>query len=261
VAIVRNYLNSLIPEDYRIADKQNIGIAGFTLDVRVRESIKMDADVPTTVLEDGSFANDHVVIKPIVLEIDGSVSDIKLQADEISELLGVPRQPVGVITKYLPDRTRSQIGKINGIIRQAQDIIQSIDPYVEDFGNLTGLFGDESISRRNTQKFFDTLEKLRQARSPIVIQMPYRTYDNMVLTTITINKDNIGEPLNYSISATEVRFTTIEATSVRNASAGTKGQTEGNTNKGRSSGASADGDPKAETFKRSIFSVPEGAVR
>jgi len=256
MAIVRNYLNSLLPDDYRIADKQNIGIAGFTLDVRVRESIKMDADVPTTVLEDGSFANDHVIIKPITLEIDGSVSDIKLQADEVTQILGLQRQEAGVISKYLPDRTRSQISKVNGIIRQAQDVIESIDPYVEDFGNLTGLFGDQSISRRNTQKFFDTLEKLRQARAPIVIQMPYRTYDNMLLTTITISKDNVGEPLNYSLTATEVRFTTIEATTARNPAAGTKGQTAGNTNKGRSSGASANGNPQAESFKRSIFAAP-----
>ena len=64
----------------RTDDRQEIGIGGFTADVRVNESIQMTSDAPDNYVEDGSVINDHVINNPIVLSIDGEVADIHEKA-------------------------------------------------------------------------------------------------------------------------------------------------------------------------------------
>jgi hypothetical protein len=213
-------------------DLVSVGIGSYVSDVRVKESARFESSAPVTFLENGSFVNDHIINRPIVLQIEGEVSDIQERPTITQDLFKRFNQEVGNISRYLPPNTTSQINKIQSIASSVGDVIMKAD----DVENLYGLFGDKSSAKKNTKKFIDFLKNVRAAKIPIVIQMPYRKYANMVITSITINNDNQFEPLAYSLTAQQIRFAQIEFSAVenykKNPSGGTGGQTDGAKNKG-----------------------------
>lgn len=240
MARIEDYITQQLPESVKVDDRQKIGIGGFTLDVRVRESIKDESTAPLTVLEDGSFAHDHIILSPTVLQIDGEVSDIKVDPNPAIKALKRGSATVGVISKYLPTHTQSQLNRIQTLAVQTRDTIQKVDSVINDFGQVFDFFGNKSGSATPQQLFFDTMQAIRKSKQLIQIEMPFKVYQNMAIIGITINTDNVGAPLGYSITAQEIRFAQVKLVGVErykaNPSAGLGGQTDTNQNKGRNGG-------------------------
>lgn len=244
MAIVNDYLNTKLGRTLNVNDNEQIGIAGFNLDVRVRESTRMESSAPTKVLEDGSFANDHIIVNPVILQIDGEVSDIHLAPSVAQNIQRRVARRVGVVSRYLPAFTNSQLNRVQTIANDVLDVTRKIDDVIEDGESFFDLFGDKSESTAITQKFFDTMDKLRLAKALVKIQMPDKLYENMAITSLTINRDNQFEPLTYSLTAQEVRFAAIEFEAVdrykANPSTSLGGQTDEPTNKGVNKGKEVD---------------------
>jgi len=100
-----DYLN----RPFEQTDKEEIGIGGFTALVRVNESTSLTSQAPTIYLEDGSFAQDHIILDPMVLTIDGDVSEIHIKQSAFSEEQSRINANVGVIAQYLPSKTQMQV--------------------------------------------------------------------------------------------------------------------------------------------------------
>ena len=83
---ITDYLAASLPAEIRTDDIQQIGIAGFHADARITQSEEKSQDLPITPLEDGSFLNDHIIKKPTVITIEGSVLDIKLEGLPIPDI-------------------------------------------------------------------------------------------------------------------------------------------------------------------------------
>lgn len=240
MANVSSYLEQKIPRDIRVADTQQIGIGAFTALVRVTETVNFESSAPTTILEDGSSVNDHIINQPITLQITGEVSDIQALPTQADLIINNVNANLGTITKYLPANTSFQISKINTIVNEARDIVNRLDDVINDSQQIYNLFGNKSLGKKNTQKFFDSMEKIRRAKLPIKIQMPYKVYEKMAIVSITINTDNQAEPLSFSINAQEIRFAKVDFVGIEefkeNPSTALKGQTDGATNKGVNEG-------------------------
>ena len=58
--------------------------------------------------------------------------------------------------------------------------------------------------------FFDFLESNYINKRLLTIEMPFRNYENMLITSLTITKDNsTNQKLKYSLSAKEIRFAEV----------------------------------------------------
>ena len=229
MGVVSNWLNEQIPSDIKVGDNQKVGIGGFTLMVQTKQTSKYESTAPISYLEDGSYANDHVIVKPVVLQITGEVSNIYYNPPKSSQVNRIINQNLGVIESYLPARTQSQINKVQTIVNQANDVVNKIDAIVDDGNQLYSLFGNKSGSKSNSQDFFDTIEKISLSKTPISVDMPYRTYDNMVITGLSIDTDNQLEPLSFSIDFIQLRYAKTKFVGVaqkKNVSGGLNGQTD-----------------------------------
>ena len=240
MANVLDYLGGSLPNSIKVSDTQAIGIAGFDLDVRIKNSTKNESSAPVTVLEDGSFASDHIILTPTTLQIEGEVSDIKVGASPILDSFKRAIVGAGLISKYAPARTRSQINAVETLINDGIDATRKIDDVLNDGRQIYEMFGNKSQSVSPQQKFFDTMEKLRLSKQLIRIEMPFKIYEDMVITSITINTDNVTAPLSYSINAQEIRSARVELVGVerfkKNPSSGLNGQTDSAKNKGTNEG-------------------------
>lgn len=233
---IQNYLSQERPRERRVDDQQLIGIAGFNALVRVTESYVFSADAPTTPLEDGSLVNDHVILNPVTLTIDGDVSDLHQKSRVPPGGYRKKPVPVGGITSFLPERTQTQIRKIDSLSDQANDILDEINDLARRGQNPYGDFGNQAVSKPNQENFIDRIEALYKSKQPIQIEMPFRIFDDMVITEFQTRFDNRSMSTGFKISAQQVRFAEVVFTEVeslkRNPSGEVKDQTAGETQKG-----------------------------
>jgi len=190
---------------------EEVGIGGFTLMARVRESFSLNSQAPTTYLEDGTYAHDQIINEPLQLSIEGEVSDIFARKNPKIELQRRVSSQIGVITKYLPLRTQSQISKINAIINDTANAARAINTAIDEGRNAYDFFGNkDTASKGLREQFIDFVESIHYGKQLINIDMPFRTHEQMHLSSIVIDRDNVGSAIKFSITATKIRFNETE---------------------------------------------------
>lgn len=201
--IVKGYL-------YKKKDeKQTVGIGGFNLDVRFDSSINFTMVAPENYVEDGSVINDHIVNDPITISISGEVADIHIKPEFDDFVLETLREKIQfkvintVLTKQQQQKIQSVVDKVTGALKLVQ---KGLDIY-NRFNNRN----EPTAKYRTIQDdFFDFLELNYINKRLLTIEMPFRNYENMLITSLTITKDNsTNQKLKYSLSAKEIRFAEI----------------------------------------------------
>lgn len=227
--------------DQQLGDPQEkeIGIGGFTALVRVSEQYKLTAEVPNTPVEDGSFVNDHIILKPVVLSISGDVSDVHLRASlAISALTSVQAEIGNVVAQYAPERTQAQLAQVNALANDVTDAIQRVDNLIDTGSQVLDLFGNQDTETKGLQEqFLDAMESLYNGKQAITIDMPFRSHKNMVITSLAIAYDNEIDATSFSMEASQIRLAELQFTEVGTPSAGLGGQTDALVDSGTQEGA------------------------
>jgi len=231
MARLSDYLN----RETQAPAKEEIGIGGFTALVRIRESYKLTASAPATPVEDGSVVNDHIILDPLTISIEGDVSDVHLRASPILRALRRTQAEIGNMTsQYAPARTQTQLSQISALANDALDAARRIDALLDAGEQVGSLFGNQDAgSKTNREAFLDYLEALRNSKRLINIDMPYRHLDSMVITSLTINYDNEIDASSFALEAQKVRLAELQFAQVQKRAEGTNGQTDAETNKGK----------------------------
>ena len=139
---------------FESAPKEEIGIGGFTAMVRVSESTSLTSTAPTTFLEDGSFASDHIVLNPTVLTIEGDVSEIHIRRSAFNEFLVNVQANVGAIALYLPPKTQSQIQKASALANDLTDQVRQVDAAIAAGKQALSFLGNQTPEGKPLQEKF-----------------------------------------------------------------------------------------------------------
>ena len=215
---------------------EEIGIGGFKLFAKTKETTNYVSQAPTTYLEDGSFASDHIVLEPLTIEIEGSVSDNYIKPIERSRL--IDRRTEAIIQTQLTrlPELRSQINKKIALVENLQSQYEKVERQIE---NPLGLLGDLDTENLR-ERFIEAMEKLYYGKQLISIDTEFRKFDSMRITNLSITKDNQNTAISFSISAQKVRIAKTQTVQIEkafaNPSAGLNGQGEDESDKGTQQG-------------------------
>lgn len=221
--------------------EQRVGIAGFTMLARVRNTYGYSSEVPTTFLEDGSSVEDHIILNPLRLSIEGSVGDIYLEETPLQELSDTVASTAGQIGIYLPERTQTQRQAIAQITSGIGDAVGAIDSLLDSGAQAASLLGSAGLEGKSLrERFVDTMEALHFGRQTVDIEMPYRTFSNMRIN-VDFETDNREKVLKFKIEAQQIReadeaFSEVSGL-LSNPSPAINGQGQGLTDKGVQEGA------------------------
>lgn len=194
----------------RVDDKQEIGIGGFSALARVRNVITKNVEAPDTPLEDGSMANDHVIKKPIIIEIEGKVADVFIRPAAETTVFRRALAEIGNINKYLPEESATQASKAAAIALDANNALKGIQAAIKDGRQLIDFFGDKTEERSNQELFLLALDSYYENSSVMRIEMPDRIYDNMIITSRPITYDNQnGSAIAFKITAKQLTFSDV----------------------------------------------------
>ena len=251
---VRDYINGAFQND----QVEEVGINGFVTIARVRERVTNTSDIPVTFLEDGSHVNDHVILNPTTISIVGNVSDVHLRAQPAPSSIIAAQSQVGAILQYVPARTATQVSKVSASISDLSNASDRVDAVINAGQRLSGYLGiGDNVPQSNIEKFLDMLESVRNSKTLIPIEMPYKTYPQMCITSLEITRDNQSRALSFSLDAQQFRFaqTTFESVAAPSPSTATGGQTEGLKDKGVQAGEDVSQSFLGATLERFGFSL------
>lgn len=188
-------------------DKQQVGVGGFTMMARVNESSSLTSQAPTAYLEDGSFANDQIVLDPLRLEISGEVSDIYIERDEYAQDLTRLQAEIGNISsKYAGAKTQAAIQRQNAIINDAADAARKVDQVIADGKQAASFLGNQDAqSKSNRESFIDAMEGIHYSRILVSIDMPFRQHTDMRITSFVHSRDNRSNAVKFKITAQKIR--------------------------------------------------------
>jgi len=231
-------IQDFIDRQYGEPQKQEVGIGGFTALVRVSESYKLTSEVPTTPVEDGSFINDHIILKPLTLTISGDVSDIHLRESPTIRRITRTQAEIGNLTAiYGSQRTQSQIQATNALINEAADAVRRLDDLLDRGEQALNYFGNRDTTTKPLQEqFIDAMEALHYGKQIIAIDMPYRRHPSMVITAVTSNYDNETDSTTFTIEAQAIHFAELQFVKVTTPAPGLNGQTQQEQDKGAQEG-------------------------
>jgi len=251
MARIEDYLN----RKFEKTPTKRIGIGGFSALVRIEERTSKTSDSPMTPVEDGSFVNDHIILNPVRLSIQGDVSDIFVEPSPILAELKRTQSTVGKITQYAPPKTQSQVQQANALANDIADVVRAADALIGAGESVVNFFGNkDNSSKGNRELFIDAMDSLFYGKQLFPIETEYRLYENMVMTSFEVRHNNSTESTQFSIEAIEFRFATTvftELASAPNPADGTNGQLQVETSKGAQTGEKVD-ESLATTIKRAI---------
>lgn len=230
--MIQDFLNRQIE-----TKKDRVGIAGFTLFARVRDTTNYKSQAPTTYLEDGSPIQDHIINEPLILTIEGNVGDIYIEKTAIEKRVNRVNELIGQTSIYLPRRTQSAIQKANALVNTVRDKVRQIDRAIKT-GSI--VLGFESPTKPPQEAFVDLMEALYEGKALVSIDMNYRTFDMMRITDLMITKDATNSALSFNITAQKIRtvqpvyrqFTPLK----KNPAASVSAQTSAQSDKGAQAG-------------------------
>ena len=229
---IRDYLGRQFDSD----EQESVGIGGFTTAARVRERVSRSASVPTTFLEDGSHINDHIIRNPLSLSIEGNVSDTFVMPNPPIAALQSAQAQVGNITQYAPARTQAQISKVSGLANDFINAVDKVDNFLDSSNRVSSYLGlQDDTAKSNIENFIDTMESLQEGEQLISIDMPFRTYDRMYITSLEVTRNNQTSALDFTMDLQQFRFADtifVQISAASNPSSATNGQTEGSKDKG-----------------------------
>jgi len=229
---IRDYLSSQFGSD----EQEAVGIGGFTTAARVSERVSRSASVPNTFLEDGSHINDHIIRNPLTLSIEGNVSDSFFMPSPAIAALQAAQAQAGSISQYAPARTQAQLSKVSGLANDFINAVDKVDSFLESSNRVASYLGlQDDTAKNNIEDFIDTMESLQEGQQLISIDMPFRTYDQMYITSLEITRTNQTNSLDFTMELQQFRFADtifVEISAASNPSSATNGQTEGAKDKG-----------------------------
>lgn len=247
MSLLRDYIDG----QFKNESEGEVGIAGFTTVARVRDNIKHTREAPVTYLEDGSHVNDHVIKNPIIVSIEGDISDVHVRPSPAVGIVRDIETAFGSVAQYLPGRTQAQISKVAGITSDIQQQVDRVDGLIRTGQKVASFVGFTGQSKSNIEKFIDHMTGLLDSDTLIKINGPVRTYQNMCIISFDYTVDSMSEGIAFSLEAQELRFAeTIFSEIVQNATSTANGQHSGVTKKGAQEGKKIEQSFLSKTLER-----------
>lgn len=248
MANIDRLLNRFRPEP----KSEEIGIGGFSLLCRVRETTTYSAETPDSTVEDGSFVNDHIILRPLTLEIEGNVSDVHIRRSPITEQALRTRAEIGnVANLYEPAFTSSQLQQVDALAVSVRDRLLRVGALIDGGRQAAEFFGNFDTDAKGIQeRFIDHIEALHFGRQVIAIDMPYRRYETMVITEISTSRNNESDSIDFTMSARQIRLADTRFVDVEQPAEGVDGQLDSESDKG-----AQEGEDVERSLLNSIFDV------
>jgi hypothetical protein len=251
-----DYLNQLTSGKIKMKPKGVKGIGGFVFDYEGETSVAMVAEISDHYAENGAVLNDNRIVKPLRVTLRGFVGEVVYRRSSgLTGFLGLLQSKLTTVPAYAGKYTPQALAKVQGVVSQAQTVVEKVNNYAERTKNIVGLFQKSIPGATAQEKAFNTLLAMWQAGTlfevakdskytpKISVATPWAVLDDMMIESVTMTQ---GEENRHQTDITvvlkqirlaETRTATVDPTQFSSRAAN---QSETESDKGTTKGTTVD---------------------
>jgi hypothetical protein len=185
----------------------NTYIDGFYFDVVDEDSITLQSDITDHYSEDNSPLQDHIAIKPEIISVKGSISELKANVQTITTSASNSVRTFNPIANLCPAfsmATQTVLNTISRVETQIKNATKVSDDLYSMYSSIIG--ANTSKSTKQTQAF-EYFYNLWQSKEIFSIITPWKSFDNMAIEMITITQGDTRSVSEMVIRFKKMRFT------------------------------------------------------
>lgn len=232
-----NYALALFKENSDIKEAvvnvlSNTGIAGFRFNIDVTQQIKMESDVTDHYIADNSVVQDNIILKPVIITLNGLHGEYFYSVNKFQDTLAKVVPTFKLIEQFLPELTPAAMQTKLAWQKNQSDLKALATNYATydksipfnkiistTFDNLNGvdlflLFQNLYKLKSAQTRAFYYLSLLWQTRSCFTIATSWRTYQNMVITSLVPVRDSNADITDFTITFKQIRKTQSLVTNI-----------------------------------------------
>ena len=199
-----------------LAEQGQEGIGGFVFDIPMGEDIQLESDITDHYVESGSFTNDHVVLKPIIITLSGYKGELLYTAPKkggLQDAMNVATSLLGSVAAYNIPLTDQAAGKLSALTAKVGYAAGQLAAMEKRASNLAKYFGGDDNSPNLQTKAFITLQAMWKSKQIVTVQTPWGFYKNMIIKTISAKQDaESNDYTDFTVSLKEMRFVSTKTT-------------------------------------------------
>jgi hypothetical protein len=164
------------------------GINGFVFDIPETDNVTLSANISDHFTEENYAIQDHVAFEAPRINLVGRVGELVFYSsykyapfDYASTLLD-RLTPLGIVTPEMALKQRKNIA-------DAQRAASAMESALKTYKTLTNLFSKEPALNQQ-QTAFKQLVGLYENRAVVSVETPWKTYENMIIESISVDQDN-----------------------------------------------------------------------
>lgn len=197
------------------------GIAGFKFNVPEREQIKLQSEITDHYTDLNNPVQDHIALKPISITLTGLVGEYFYSVNELEDLIATVIPTLSLVKQFLPklpNGTKQYLAKKYEKIskKEAPTVLKATDNKDLNAMDLFSLF--QTIYKLNSRQtraylFFEALWK---SKARFSVETTWKRFDNMVVESITPDRDNNADVTTFTITVKQISFTQTKNDIVEN---------------------------------------------
>jgi hypothetical protein len=180
------------------------GVAGFVMDVRLEDTVRLESDITDHFVEDNTAVQDQIALKPEEVTVHGLVGELvqtQAQVDNAAQTL-IDALPSN--DDLAPGYTEAQAAALAADDAQAA-LVTAADTSV---GSLKGYFTDRTpLNPTNQAQAFAYFYQLWLGRQMFTVDSPWGFFTNMAIKSCTAVQDaTTGFVSDFLIVFKKIRF-------------------------------------------------------
>lgn len=186
----------------------NFRINGLAFDYAGEVKSELTADITEHYMEDNSFVQDHVALRPRRVVMKGLIGELVAGPDQsgIPGLLQNLQNKLTVIPNYLGGRTNQYLSKASKAVQQSQKVASQLTAIYNTGKNIYSLVKGGSPSPTRQGQIYAALESLWTQRVPFLILTPFCTYDSMVIESMmAVQPEDTKFLSEFTVTLKEIR--------------------------------------------------------
>jgi hypothetical protein len=202
----KNYLDK--KSSAQVSPKSAKGLSGWEFDIPDTEQIRLQADITDHYVENGSFINDHRVIKPIEVSLTGFIGELVYRPPEgvqgnIQEL----SNRLETVEAFLGNYTPGAVQSFQQALIDTNFAISTVNNTINQVKNIASFFDGEGSEETKQEKAFNELEAFFFQNELMTVQTPWRYFENMSIVDLAFNQSGESKGISdITISLKEWRF-------------------------------------------------------
>lgn len=183
-------------------------IGPFAFDYEGDDNVRQDSEITDHFVEDNTAVQDHIGIKPVIVTLKGSVSEVvfgRSVSTAILSALTSVENALSRVSAYTGSYTPGVTQTLLTAITQTQSVAIQIEQAASRTAQIANFFFPQGTKQ---QQAYATLSSLQLARVIFTVYTPFQVFSNMAIESFDITQPEKTKTMaNIVVKMKQLQFT------------------------------------------------------